>query len=376
MSKFNYMDAFDLESQLSSAERDVMHQARQFSEKELQPIVTQAFRDEQFDLSLIKKMGDANLLGLNHSYTEYGLIARELERVDSGFRTLQSVIGGLVSHAIDYFGSDEQKQKYLPKIAAGECIGSFGLTEPGHGSDPHNMQTRAKKVAGGYELTGEKRWIGLASVADIIIVWAKDDDDVIRGFLVEKGTKNLRVEKIAGKYSLRVVSSGHIFLDGVIIPEENILPLSKGLKSPLRCLNHARYGIGWGALGAAESCLHIAADYIKQRNDFATKQLVQAKLADMCSEISFALQGCLRVAHLYDEGKGTPEQISLIKRNSTIKALSIARQARDILGGNGIVDEYGVIRHMLNLESVCTYEGTADIHSLILGRAIAGSNAF
>lgn len=375
-SSFNRHDPLGLEQQLSAAERELMLAARDFATAELAPIVRQAFNDEYFDPALIRRMGQQGFLQLTHSYVGYGLIAREFERVDSGFRTLLSVVGGLVAHAIQYFGSEQQRQMYLPKLAAGECIASFALTEPGHGSDPQNMQTRAERVKSGYRLTGEKYWIGLADIADVMVVWAKDESETVRGFLVECDRAQLRIEKISGKYALRVVPSTHIYLDGVEIPETNRLPDAVGLKSAFRCLNHARYGIGWGALGAAQNCFDVATDYILKRNNFAGKQLVQKKLADMCSEIALGLQACLRVGRLFDAGEGVPEHISFIKRNSTHKALAIARDARDILGGQGILDSHPIIRHLLNLEAVATYEGTTDIHSLILGRAITGVTAF
>lgn len=373
---FNRQDVLGLEQQLSPREQQVMHQAREFAQTQLAPKARQAFADESIDRQLVSQMAAAQLFSLDHTYVEYGLIARELERVDSGFRTVLSVTGGLVMHAIQYFGSDDQKQQYLPRLTRGDVIGSFALTEPGHGSDPQHMQTRAERVADGYRLTGEKYWIGLADQADIIIVWAKDENHVVRGFIVETTAPNCRIEKIPGKYSLRIVPSTHIYLEGVVVPESQVLPHADGLKAAFRCLNHARYGIGWGALGAAEDCFAVACDYIKNRNDFATKQLVQKKLADMCSEITLGLQACLQVGRLWDAGAGLPEHISLIKRNSTLKALVIARDARDVLGGQGILDAHSVIRHLLNLEAVATYEGTADIHSLILGRAITGEVAF
>jgi glutaryl-CoA dehydrogenase len=314
------------------------------------------------------------------NYVSYGLVAREVERVDSGYRSAMSVQSSLVMHPIHAYGSEAQRQKYLPKLATGEWIGCFGLTEPDHGSDPGGMKTRAKKVEGGYVLTGAKMWITNSPIADVLVVWAKDDSATIRGFILEKGMKGLSAPKIEGKFSLRASITGEIAMDAVFVPDDNLLPNVAGLKGPFGCLNRARYGIAWGALGAAEFCWHRARSYTMDRKQFgrplAANQLIQKKLADMQSEIAIGLQACLRVGRLMDEGRAAPEAISLIKRNSCGKALDIARAARDMHGGNGISDEYHVIRHVLNLEAVNTYEGTHDVHALILGRAQTGIQAF
>jgi len=385
---FAWDDPLLFEEQLTSEERAVRDSARAYCQERLMPRVTEAFRHERFDREILYEMGELGFLGptikgygcpgLN--YVCYGLVAREAERVDSGYRTTLSVQSSLVMHPIHAYGSEAQRERYLPKLAKGEWIGSFGLTEPGHGSDPGNMATRARKVDGGHVLEGRKRWIGNASIADVLVVWAKDDGGVVRGFVLEKGMENLSTRKIEGKFSLRTSWTGEIIMEGVFVPEENRLPGAEGLKGPFGCLNRARYGIAWGALGAAEFCWHAARDYTLQRPQFgrplAANQLIQKKLADMQTEIALGLQACLRVGRLMDEGRAAPEMFSLIKRNNAGKALDIARMARDMHGGNGILDEYHVIRHVLNLEAVNTYEGTHDIHALILGRAQTGIQAF
>ena len=366
--------------------RDATHA---YAQEKLLPRVTEAFRHEKSDPRIFSEMGALGLLGATlpaeHggaglNYVCYGLIAREIERVDSGYRSMMSVQSSLVMYPIYAYGSDAQRRKYLPKLATGEWIGCFGLTEPDHGSDPGSMVTRARSVAGGYTLSGAKMWISNAPIADVFVVWAKTDDGLIRGFIVDKGAKGLSAPKIEGKFSLRTSITGEIVLDEVFLPEENLLPGVQGLKGPFGCLNNARYGIAWGALGAAEFCWHAARQYTLDRLQFgrplAANQLVQKKLADMQTEIALGLQGCLRLGRLKDEGKAAPEITSLVKRNSCGKALDIARTARDMHGGNGIVDEFHVIRHVLNLESVNTYEGTHDIHALILGRAQTGIAAF
>ncbi|PHQ82466.1 MAG: acyl-CoA dehydrogenase [Coxiella sp. (in: Bacteria)] len=373
---FNWQDPLSFNDQLATSEHDILLQARDFCERELQPRVEAAFRSEQFDPGIMKCIASAGFFDSRYTAVQQGLIAREFERVDSGYRTLLSVTTCLVMKAIEYFGSDAQCERWLPALASGDKIGCFGLSEPQHGSDPQHMEARAEPCAQGIRLTGQKRWIGLANVADVFIIWARDTDNAVQGYLVEKEVSGLSIEVIEGKFSLRTVPSCDITFDNVVIPSDSMLPKSEGLKSALRCLNHARYGIGWGALGAAEACFHAARDYIVSRNDFASKQFVQQKLADMSTEIALGLQACLQVGRCLDTDNWAPEQVSLIKRNSTLKALHIARQARDILGGNGIVDTFGVMRHLLNLESVVTYKGTADIHSLILGRGITGVNAF
>ncbi len=373
---FDWQDPLNFKTLLSDEEQAIMQKADQFCQQQLQPLVAKAFDQQQLARSILQKMAAAGFFNHTLSPVHYGLMSRALERVDSGFRTLQSVTCGLVMQAIANFGSDAQKQQYLPGLADGSLVGCFGLTEPEHGSDPQNMQTHAISCKQGFRLSGTKRWIGLAHMADVMVIWAKDASDILRGFLVDKNSAGVSVSLIEGKYSLRTVPSGIIHLDNVVIPQSHILPDAEGFKAAFACLNHARYGIGWGALGAAERCYHIARDYICARNNFAAKQLVQQKLADMATEISLGLLACLQVGRLMAQGLATPEQISLLKRNSSIKALAIARSARDILGGNGILLEHDVIRHMLNLESVVTYEGTADIHSLILGRAITDKPAF
>jgi glutaryl-CoA dehydrogenase len=384
---FNWQDPLLLEEELSEEEKMVRDSARAYAQEKLQPRVQTAFREERFDPEIIPEMGKLGFLGATiHgygcagvNYVCYGLVARELERVDSGYRSTLSVQSSLVMGPINDFGTEAQKQKYLPKLASGELIGCFGLTEPDHGSDAGGLKTRAKKVDGGYVLTGNKMWISNSPVADVMIVWAKLDD-VIRGFILERGMKGLSTPKIEGKFSLRASVTGEIVMDEVFVPEANLLPGVTGLRGPFTCLDNARYGIAWGALGAAETCWHAARDYTLSRNAFgkplAATQLIQKKLADMMTEITLGLHACLRLGRLKDQGKATPEMVSILKRNSTGKSLDIARAARDMHGGNGIVDEYPVIRHMMNLETVNTYEGTHDIHALILGRAQTGLAAF
>ena len=387
---FKWDDALLLDNQLTDEERMIRDAAHTYCREKLLPRVLMANRHETFDREIMYEMGALGFLGstiegygcagVNH--VAYGLIAREVERVDSGYRSAMSVQSSLVMHPIYAYGSQAQREKWLPKLATGELVGCFGLTEPNAGSDPSSMETRARKVAGGYQLHGAKMWITNSPIADVFVVWAKDmsDDEVIRGFVLEKGMKGLSAPKIEGKFSLRASVTGEIVMDDVFVPEENLLPNVKGLKGPFGCLNKARYGISWGAMGAAEFCWHAARQYTLDRIMFgkplAATQLVQKKLADMQTEITLGLQGSLRVGRLLDEGLATPEMISLIKRNSCGKALDIARVSRDMHGGNGISDEYHVIRHVMNLEAVNTYEGTHDVHALILGRAQTGLNAF
>ncbi len=386
--QFVWDDPFLLEEQLSEEERMIASAARAYCQDKLMPRVLEAFRNEHFDREILREMGELGFLGstiqgygcAGTSYVAYGLVAREVERVDSGYRSAMSVQSSLVMYPIYAYGSEAQRQKYLPKLASGEWVGCFGLTEPDHGSDPGSMTTRARKVSGGYVLKGAKMWITNAPIADICVVWAKDDENQIRGFILERGMKGLSTPKIEGKFSLRASITGEIVMDDVFVPDENLLPNVVGLKGPFGCLNRARYGIAWGALGAAEFCWQRARNYVLERKQFgrplAANQLIQKKLADMQTEIAIGLQACLRVGQLMDQGRAAPEMISLIKRNSCGKALDIARMARDMHGGNGIVDEYHVIRHVLNLETVNTYEGTHDIHALILGRAQTGIQAF
>jgi glutaryl-CoA dehydrogenase len=386
---FNWEDPLLLDQQLTEEERMVRDSARQFAESKLRPRVLEAFRNEQTDPEIFREMGETGLLGCTIpeqyggsglNYVCYGLIAREVERVDSGYRSMMSVQSSLVMVPIYEFGNEETRQKYLPKLASGEWIGCFGLTEPDHGSDPGNMNTRARKVEGGYRLTGSKMWITNSPIADVFVVWAKDDDGAIRGFVLEKGWEGLSAPAIHGKVGLRASITGEIVMDGVFVPEENAFPDVRGLKGPFTCLNSARYGISWGALGAAEDCWHTARQYVLDRKQFgrplAANQLIQKKLADMQTEITLALQGCLRLGRMKDEGTAAVEITSIMKRNSCGKALDVARLARDMLGGNGISDEYGVARHLVNLEVVNTYEGTHDVHALILGRAQTGIQAF
>ena len=386
---FAWDDPLDLESCLTTDERMIRDSARAYAQDKLMPRVLRAFRHEQFDPAMFTEMGALGLLGPNIpteyggagiNHVAYGLIAREVERVDSGYRSSLSVQSSLVMHPILAYGSEDQRRKYLPKLASVESIGCFGLTEPNSGSDPGSMSTRALKVPGGYEVTGAKMWISNAPVADVMVVWAKTDDDVIRGFVLERGMAGLTTPKIEGKFSLRASITGEIVMDGVKVPEENLLPNARGLAGPFGCLNKARYGIAWGAMGAAEFCWQAARQYTLDRRQFgrplAATQLVQLKLADMQTEITLGLHAALRVGRMLDAGTAAPETISLIKRNNAGKALAIARTARDMHGGNGIADEFHVIRHMLNLESVNTYEGTHDVHALILGRAQTGLQAF
>ncbi len=385
---FQWQDPFDLDAQLSEEERMVRDSVRDFCDNELMPGIIQANRSEEFDTQIMTRFGALGMLGctipetygcagMNHVC--YGLIAREVERVDSGYRSAMSVQSSLVMHPIYSHGNEEQRLKYLPKLARGELIGCFGLTEPDHGSDPGSMKTRATAVDGGYQLNGSKMWISNAPVADIAVVWGKLDG-VIRGFILERGMEGFSTPKIEGKMSLRASSTGEIVMEDVFVPEQNILPGVEGLKGPFECLNKARYGIAWGVMGAAEFCWHAARSYTLERTQFgrplAQNQLIQKKLADMQTEITLGLQACLRVGRMMDENACPVENVSLIKRNNCGKALEIARQARDMHGGNGVSDEYHVIRHMCNLESVNTYEGTHDIHALILGRAQTGLQAF
>ena len=386
---FNWADPLLLDAQLSDTERMVQDSARAYCQDKLLPRVQKAFRHEKTAVSIFREMGELGLLGptiaeeyggAGLNYVCYGLIAREVERVDSGYRSMMSVQGSLVMVPIEAFGTEEQKQKYLPKLATGELIGCFGLTEPNHGSDPGSMVTRARKVEGGYSLSGAKTWITNSPIADVFVVWAKDDEGQIRGFILEKGWKGLSAPAIHGKVGLRASITGEIVMDEVFVPEENAFPEVRGLKGPFTCLNSARYGIAWGALGAAEACYEAARQYTLDRKQFnrplAANQLIQKKLADMATEISLGLQAVLRVGRMKDEGIAPVEVTSIVKRNSCGKALDIARMARDMLGGNGISDEYPVARHLVNLEVVNTYEGTHDIHALILGRAITGIAAF
>jgi glutaryl-CoA dehydrogenase len=386
---FHWDDPLLLDEQLTEEEKMVRDAARDYAQGSLAPRVTEAFRREFTDPAIFKEMGELGLLGATIpaeygggglNYVSYGVIAREVERVDSGYRSMMSVQSSLVMLPIDRFGTEVQKRKYLPALARGETIGCFGLTEPNHGSDPGSMITRARAAAGGYRLSGAKTWISNSPIADVFVVWAKTDDDIIRGFILEKGWKGLEAPVIHGKVGLRASTTGQILMDEVFVPEENLLPGVTGLKGPFTCLDSARYGIAWGALGAAESCWHTARQYVLDRKQFgrplAANQLIQKKLADMQTEIALALQGCLRLGRMKDEGTASVEITSMLKRNSCGKALDVARAARDMLGGNGISDEYGVIRHLVNLEVVNTYEGTHDIHALILGRAQTGIQAF
>ena len=385
---FMWEDPLLLDDELTDDERMIRDSAHSYCQEKLLPRVLEANRHEKFDREIMNEMGALGFLGptiegygcAGVNNVSYGLIAREVERVDSGYRSAMSVQSSLVMYPISEFGSEEQKNKYLPRLATGEMIGCFGLTEPNHGSDPASMITRARRSGGGYVLTGNKMWITNAPIADVFLVWAKDDDNVIRGFLIEKGAKGLSAPKIEGKFSLRASVTGEVVMDEVTVPAENVLPGVSGLKGPFSCLNKARFGIAWGALGAAEFCWQAARNYATMRKQFgkplAANQLVQLKLANMQTEIALGLQGVLRVGRLLDDGRATPEMISLIKRNSTMKSLDIARHARDIHGGNGISDEFHVIRHVMNLETVNTYEGTHDIHALILGRAQTGVAAF
>jgi len=388
MKKFDWTDPFRLTDQLDDDERMIRDSAREFCSERLLPRILEAHRNETFDRSIFNEFGEMGFLGstitgygcagVNH--VSYGLIAREIERIDSGYRSMMSVQSSLVMYPIYTYGTEEQRQKYLPDLASGKKIGCFGLTEPDYGSDAGGMITRAKKVDGGWQLNGAKMWITNSPVADILVVWAKNDDDIIQGFILERGMAGLETPKISGKFSLRASITGEIVMKDVFVPKENVLPNIQGLKGPFGCLNKARYGIAWGALGAAEFCWTAARDYTMERKQFgrplAANQLIQKKLADMQTEISIGLQSTLRVGRLLDEDKAAPEMISLIKRNSCGKSLEVARMSRDMHGGNGIADEYHVIRHVLNLEAVNTYEGTHDVHALILGRAQTGIQAF
>ncbi|AMA47948.1 acyl-CoA dehydrogenase [Pseudomonas alabamensis] len=387
--QFHWSDPLLLDQQLTEEERMVRDSAAAFAQDKLAPRVLEAFRHERTDPAIFREMGEVGLLGATIpeqyggsglNYVCYGLIAREVERIDSGYRSMMSVQSSLVMVPIHAFGSESQKQRYLPKLASGEWIGCFGLTEPDHGSDPAGMLTRARRVEGGFRLSGSKMWITNSPIADVFVVWAKDDDGDIRGFVLEKGWEGLSAPAIHGKVGLRASITGEIVMDNVFVPEDNIFPEVRGLKGPFTCLNSARYGISWGALGAAEACWHTARQYTLDRKQFgrplAANQLMQKKLADMQTEITLGLQGCLRLGRMKDEGSAAVEITSLLKRNSCGKALEIARLARDMLGGNGISDEFGVARHLVNLEVVNTYEGTHDVHALILGRAQTGIQAF
>lgn len=385
---FNWEDPFQMGSQLTEEENLIRDTARHFSQEKLAPRVREAYRNEQTDPAIFREMGELGLLGSTIQgygcpgvgYVSYGLIAREVERVDSGYRSMMSVQSSLVMYPIYAYGSEAQREKYLPRLATGEWIGCFGLTEPDHGSDPGGMRTRARSVDGGFSLSGAKMWISNSPIADVFVVWARNDEDRIRGFVMEKGMEGLSAPKIEGKLSLRTSITGEIVMDEVFVPEENLLPNVEGLKGPMGCLNNARFGISWGALGAAEACWHAARQYTLDRKQFdrplAANQLIQKKLADMQTDISLGLQGCLQAGRLKDDESLAPELISMLKRNNCGKALEIARAARDMLGGNGISDEFPVFRHLCNLETVNTYEGTHDIHALILGRAQTGIAAF
>jgi len=385
---FTWEDPLLLEAQIGEEDRAIRDAARSYCQEQLLPRVLEANRHERFDRSIMTEMGALGLLGATiegygcagASYTAYGLIAREVERVDSGYRSALSVQSSLVMFPIHEFGSEAQREKFLPRLASGEFVGCFGLTEPDAGSDPGSMRTRARRVDGGYVLNGTKTWITNSPIADVCVVWAKDEQDVIRGFLLERGMEGLTTPKIEGKFSLRASITGMIMMSDVFVPAANVLPGVKGLRGPFSCLNKARYGIAWGALGAAEFCWHAARDYTMQRLMFgrplAATQLIQKKLADMQTEITLGLQSVFRLGQLMDAGQAAPEMISMLKRNSCGKALDIARTARDMHGGNGIADEYHVIRHVMNLEAVNTYEGTHDVHALILGRAQTGLSAF
>ena len=389
--EFNWKDPLDLDGQFSEEEKLIRDTAYDYAQGSLLPRVEEAFLEENTDVKIFKEMGELGLLGVTisekygcagASYVSYGLVAREVERIDSGYRSMMSVQSSLVMHPINAFGSEEQKQKFLPKLASGDFIGCFGLTEPDAGSDPGGMKTTAKKVDGGYELSGSKMWISNSPIADVFIVWAKSDkhEKKIKGFILEKSMKGLSAPKINKKLSLRASITGEIVMDKVFVPEENMLPNVEGLKGPFSCLNRARYGISWGVMGAAEDCWHRALQYTLDRKQFgkplASTQLIQKKLADMQTEITLGLHASLRVGRLFDEGKLAPEAISIVKRNNCGKALDIARLSRDMHGGNGIHAEYQVMRHLMNLETVNTYEGTHDVHALILGRAQTGIQAF
>ena len=389
--RLSWEDPFQLEQQLTEEERMIRDTAHAYCQDKLMTRVLEANRHESFDRDIMHEMGDLGLLGstipeslggIGANYVSYGLVAREVERVDSGYRSAMSVQSSLVIHPIFAYGSDDLREKFLPKLASGESVGCFGLTEPDHGSDPSSMITRAKKTDGGYLLSGSKNWITNSPIADVFVIWAKSEahDDQIKGFVLEKGMKGLSAPKIEGKFSLRASVTGMIMMDEVEVPEENLLEHASGLAGPFGCLNRARYGISWGSMGAAEFCWHAARQYTLDRKQFgrplAANQLIQKKLADMQTDIALGLQGCLRLGRLMDDHQAPAELISLMKRNNCGKALDIARHARDMHGGNGVSDEYGVIRHVMNLEAVNTYEGTHDVHALILGRAQTGLQAF
>ncbi len=385
---FDWQDPLLLEDQLGEDEKLIRDSARSYAQEKLMPRIVDANRNETFDREILNEMGALGLLGstikgygcagVNH--VSYGLVAREIERVDSAYRSVLSVQSSLVMYPIHAYGTEEHREKYLPRLATGEMVGCFGLTEADHGSDPGGMKTRAVKADGGYVLKGTKMWISNAPIADVFVIWAKDDEGVIRGFILEKGMKGLSAPRMEGKFSLRASSTGEVVMDEVFVPEGNLLPGARGLGGPFGCLNNARFGIAWGAMGAAEFCWHAARNYTLERSQFgrplAANQLIQKKLADMQTDITIALQSCLRLGRLMDEGKCAPETISLMKRYSAGKALDIARASRDMHGANGVIDEYHVIRHVMNLETVITYEGTDDIHALILGRAQTGIQAF
>ncbi|MDA0822315.1 MAG: acyl-CoA dehydrogenase [Proteobacteria bacterium] len=386
---FNWEDPFLLASELTNEEKLVQQTAQRYAQEKLLPRVVENFRNETFDREIFRELGALGLLGLTLpekygcaglGYVCYGLVAREIEKVDSGYRSAASVQSSLVMQPIYAYGDEAQREKFLPKLASGEWVGCFGLTEPDHGSDAGSMKSRARRVSGGYALHGNKMWISNSPIADVLVVWAKDDDGAIRGFIVERGMAGLSTPKIEGKFSMRASTTGEIVMDGVFVPEENKLPNARGLSGPFGCLNSARFGISWGAMGAAEACWHAARNYTVERSQFgrplAANQLIQKKLADMQTEIALGLNASLRVGRLIERGEASSEMISLIKRNNAGKALEIARTARDMHGGNGISDEFHVIRHLLNLESVNTYEGTHDIHALILGRSQTGIQAF
>ena len=387
--KFNWREPLLLSEQLTEEERLIDDAAKSYCQENLMPRILNANRNEIFDREIMSELGELGFLGstipeeyggAGINYVSYGLVARQVENVDSGYRSAMSVQSSLVMYPIHAYGSEEQRQKYLPKLASGQWVGCFGLTEPDHGSDPGGMKTRAKKVDGGYSLSGSKMWITNSPIADVFVVWGKDEDGVIRGFILEKEMAGLSAPKIEGKFSLRASTTGEIVMDNVFVPQENLLPNAKGLKGPFGCLNRARYGIAWGAMGAAEFCWRAALQYVLDRKQFgrplAANQLIQKKLADMQTEITLGLQGALQLGRMIDAGQGAPEAVSLMKRNNCGKALDIARVARDMHGGNGIADEYHVIRHAMNLEAVNTYEGTHDVHALILGRAQTGIQSF
>ncbi|MEZ5823676.1 MAG: acyl-CoA dehydrogenase [Geminicoccaceae bacterium] len=389
LSAFDWADPFLLHEELTEEERLVQEAAHDFCQSQLMPAILEANRHETFDRSIFDAFGELGFIGVTvpeeyggagASYVTYGLVAREIERVDSGYRSAMSVQSSLVMHPIYAYGDETQRKRWLPGLAKGKLVGCFGLTEPDHGSDAGGMRTRARKVDGGYRLSGSKNWITNSPIADVMVVWAKDDEGIIRGFVLERGMEGLETPKIEGKFSLRASVTGMIMMDDVFVPDENLLPNVQGLKGPFGCLNRARFGIAWGSMGAAEFCWHAARNYTLDRKQFgrplAANQLIQKKLADMQTEITLGLNAALRVGRMLDEGKAAPEAISLIKRNNCGKALDIARTARDMHGGNGVSDEYHVIRHVMNLEAVNTYEGTHDVHALILGRAQTGLQAF